>query len=181
MCVWCAQWCSLGPFTPSARPHTPTGSVYSVQTAPAWATFTAKPKLGNLTDANIVVPTVAGPVAVNATPETTSVVVPPNTMATICVRGGALTLDGASVDDATISGAHACARAGSGAGGRLSKGSWERGRRTRVRTPKHWEATSCWLRGTGLKYYDGHARAGCKRGNGGRGWVASDATDPLPP
>ncbi|KAH8076945.1 hypothetical protein JL720_10243 [Aureococcus anophagefferens] len=59
------------------------------QTAPAWRNFTVKPKLGNLTFANGVVPTLAGPVAVNATPTATAVVVPPNSRATVCVANAA--------------------------------------------------------------------------------------------
>ena len=79
------------------------------QTAPAWRNFTVKPKLGNLTFANGVVPTVAGPVAVNATPAATAVVVPPNSRATVCVANAArVLLDGVAVD-AVASGAHACA------------------------------------------------------------------------
>ena len=89
------------------------------QTAPAWKTFTVKPRLANLTFVNLVVPTIAGPVAVNATPNATAVVVPPNTKATVCVRGASrLLLDGVRVADALASGAHACATGvGSGAGG----------------------------------------------------------------
>ena len=86
------------------------------QTAPAWATYTVKPKLGNLTFANILVPTSAGPIAVNATPSSTIVSVPPNTRAEICVRGVAATLDGIAVD-AHISNGYACVGAGNGADG----------------------------------------------------------------
>ena len=69
------------------------------QTAPAWSTFTVKPRLAKLQFANITVPTLRGPIVVTATPTTLSVAVPCNTQATLCLpairrENGAFNIDG---------------------------------------------------------------------------------------
>ena len=106
------------------------------QTAPAWRSFTVKPKLGTLTHASIVVPTISGHINVTATPTTLAVNVPCNTAARLCfprsqqdtVRRGAvptvpvstaLALDDVVVDS-IFEGGHVCTRAlvGCGANGR---------------------------------------------------------------
>jgi len=55
------------------------------QTAPGFATFTVKPKLGSLTHANVVVPTIRGHIEVDAAPGSLKVVVPCNTKANLCL------------------------------------------------------------------------------------------------
>jgi hypothetical protein len=75
------------------------------QTAPAWATFTVRPRLAQLQFANVTVPTIRGPIVVAARPNWLSVAVPCNTHAKLCVfRGG-----GAEVDDHAGGGAQGAA------------------------------------------------------------------------
>ena len=90
------------------------------QTAPGWATFTVKPKLGSLQHASITVPTLRGYINVTAPAEGgLSVGVPCNSFATLCIprRAGealltelshALLLDGSEVQAASMGG-HLCA------------------------------------------------------------------------
>lgn len=98
------------------------------QTAPGFATFTIKPKLGSLTHAAITVPSLRGYINVTAGPSTLEVGVPCNTAATLCVpRSTAdagvrftpashrLLLDGAAVV-AVADGGHLCAAAPIGCG-----------------------------------------------------------------
>jgi hypothetical protein len=54
-------------------------------TAPGWATFTVKPKLGSLKDAAVKVPTLRGFIDVVAKPSVVEVGVPCNTAATLCL------------------------------------------------------------------------------------------------
>ena len=99
------------------------------QTAPGFATFTVKPKLGSLAHATITVPTLRGYINVTATPTTVEVGVPCNTRASLCLprssAGARLTLeshvllvDGAAVE-AVLQGEHLCAarELGCGMGG----------------------------------------------------------------
>ena len=102
------------------------------QTAPAWRSFTVKPKLGTLTHAAIVVPTISGYINVTATPTTLAVNVPCNTAARLCVprsqmdtvkRGAALNVPVSTVlvlDDVVVDsifeGGHLCTRALVGCG-----------------------------------------------------------------
>ena len=75
------------------------------QTAPAWATFTVKPRLGDhLTTANMTVPTIRGPIVVAARPGWLSVEVPCNTRAKLCVQQQRKdpTGDGGGVDAAAV-------------------------------------------------------------------------------
>ena len=89
------------------------------QTAPAFATFTVKPKLGALDHASISVPTIRGPVNVTAhAAGALDVHVPCGALATLCLprsardsssaAATALLLDGAAVP-AVASGGHLCA------------------------------------------------------------------------
>ena len=90
------------------------------QTAPGWATFTVKPKLGDLEHGSITVPTLRGYINVTAKPGAVEVGVPCNTMATLCLPRSAqdrvlytpqshqLVLDGTAVP-AVASGGHLCA------------------------------------------------------------------------
>lgn len=55
------------------------------QTAPAWANFTMKPKLGGLTHATITVPTLTGYINATATPTRLEVNVPCNSAAKLCL------------------------------------------------------------------------------------------------
>ena len=111
------------------------------QTAPGWATFTVRPKLGGLTHAALTVPTLRGPINVTAAPGALAVHVPCNCAARLCLPrsahdGGALLtpsttrllLDGAEVP-AVVRGGHLCASRtlGCGQGGaprRLSAQPW---------------------------------------------------------
>ena len=105
------------------------------QTAPAWRSFTVKPKLGTLAHAAIVVPTISGYINVTATPTTLAVNVPCNTVARLCLprsqmdsarRGVVLSvpvsmvlmLDDVVVDS-SVEGGHLCTRelVGCGANG----------------------------------------------------------------
>ena len=54
-------------------------------TAPGWATFTVKPKLGSLEHASVTVPTLRGSIDVDAKPSVVEVGVPCNTAATLCL------------------------------------------------------------------------------------------------
>merc|ERR1712217_187620 len=101
------------------------------QTAPAFAKFTVKPKIGSLKHASITVPTLRGYINVTAAPGAIEVGVPCNTLATLCIPRSAsdanfglspathrLILDDKDVD-AVLSGAHLCAEStvSCGAGG----------------------------------------------------------------
>eukprot|EP01050_Picozoa_sp_SAG11_P012695 SAG11_NODE_1429_length_4936_cov_5.029539_1_plen_144_part_00 len=101
------------------------------QTAPAWAAFTIKPKLGSLQHASATVPTIRGFINVTAKPGSVEVGVPCSAEATLCVPRSAhdqgvlfspkshqLLLDGAEVD-AVVAGGHLCASEplGCGVGG----------------------------------------------------------------
>ena len=55
------------------------------QTAPGWANFTMKPKLGGLQHANITVPTLTGYISASATPTRLEVNVPCNSVAKLCL------------------------------------------------------------------------------------------------
>ena len=55
------------------------------QTAPGFATFIIKPKLGSLTHAAITVPTLRGYINVTATPGNVAVHVPCNSVASLCL------------------------------------------------------------------------------------------------
>ena len=97
------------------------------QTAPAFATFLVKPKLGSLTYANLTMPTIRGFITVSATPGAVNVSVPCNSRATLCVprsaadaglftpRTHALLLDGDEAP-AVASGRHLCLAAAVGCG-----------------------------------------------------------------
>jgi hypothetical protein len=90
------------------------------QTAPAFGTFTIKPKLGSLQHASISVPTIRGPVNVTAAAGVLDVHVPCGALATLCLPRSArdsvsrvapptsLLLDGSEVP-AVASGGHLCA------------------------------------------------------------------------
>ena len=91
------------------------------QTAPAWANFTVKPKIGSLKHATATVPTIRGFINVTARPGAVEVGVPCNTHAILCVprsaqeRGALFTpashqllLDGHEVL-AIAAGGHLCA------------------------------------------------------------------------
>ena len=96
------------------------GIVGVKQTAVAWATFTVKPLLASLKFVNATVPTIRGPIVVEATPSRLSVSVPCNTFATLCVqqhqrspnevagKGASLVLDGVAIDAARME-QHLCA------------------------------------------------------------------------
>ena len=98
-------------------------------TAPGFATFTVKPKLGSLQHATIKVPTLHGFICVAATPETLSVNVPCNTWAHLCLMAPAelrqrpsqvakLRIDGVVVNDVVQEGTHVCSMAPVGCGPR---------------------------------------------------------------
>jgi hypothetical protein len=55
------------------------------QTAPGYATFTVKPKLGGLLHASITVPTIKGLINITAAPDVVQVGVPCNTIAVLCM------------------------------------------------------------------------------------------------
>ena len=94
-----------------------------VQTAPAFGSFTVKPRIGSLKHASITVPTLRGPILVNATHSHTSVTVPCGAMALLCVEHGldvhaladgqapsTVRLDGAVVAAVLDGPRHACAK-----------------------------------------------------------------------
>ena len=94
------------------------------QTAPGWASFTVKPKLGGLSHANAVVPTIRGYINVSAKPSALEVRVPCNSVATLCLprtahdtapRKTRLLLDGVEIPSATHGG-HLCGVHGVGCG-----------------------------------------------------------------
>jgi len=108
------------------------------QTAPAWGSFTMKPKLGSLTTAKIIVPAITGYIHATATPKSLSVRVPCNSAATLCLPRSAadtaarrsaagnnndaplqatLTLDGAEVLG-YVDGGHLCTNTPVGCGTR---------------------------------------------------------------
>jgi hypothetical protein len=99
-------------------------------TAPGWASFTVKPKLGGLKDAALTVPTIRGYINIKATPGAVAVGVPCNTAAVLCLPRSAsdsglyatathrLLLDGDEVAAVDAGGHLCCAEAlGCGAGG----------------------------------------------------------------
>jgi len=103
------------------------------QTAPAFGSFTVKPRIGSLTKASIRVPTLRGPIAVDANKTHTVVGVPCGSTARLCLAHhmdvtdtagiGRLTLllDGMGVSGERltldVAGRHLCAEAvGCGAG-----------------------------------------------------------------
>ena len=101
------------------------------QTAPGYAEFTVKPKLGGLAHGSITVPTIRGYINVTASAGSVDVEVPCNAAATLCLPRSArdngvlyttathhLLLDGAKVN-AVTRGKHLCGAApvGCGAGG----------------------------------------------------------------
>jgi hypothetical protein len=87
---------------------------------PAWATFLVKPKLGPLSFASGLVPTIRGFVNVTATPGSLDVSVPCNAAALLCLPRAtadpapftpdafALLLDGKEVLGAVFQGGHLC-------------------------------------------------------------------------
>jgi hypothetical protein len=102
------------------------------QTAPAWAAFTVKPRLGGVAAAALTLPTLRGPIHVNASAGATAVRAPCGTLALLCAPlpragggggggGGALRvlLDGEDVTGrAALSPFHACVEGvGCGAAG----------------------------------------------------------------
>jgi len=96
------------------------------QTAPAWAAFTVKPRLGGVAAASLTLPTLRGPIQVNASARATAVRAPCGTLAVLCAplpRGGGgaarLLLDGEDVTGrAVLSPFHACVEGvGCGAAG----------------------------------------------------------------
>lgn len=108
------------------------GGILGVQqTAPAFATFTVKPRIGTMSHASGRVPTLKGYIDVNATRAATRVAVPCNTEATLCVlhRAGSpaaaaaaastALLDGAAATGLRVEGPHLCTAVpvGCGAGG----------------------------------------------------------------
>ena len=101
------------------------------QTAPGFATFTVRPKLGGLAHAAITVPTLRGPITINATTlpqHTLAVTIPCNALATVCMphtttvsnKGRYLLLDGVRVEAVSAGAGHLCAAQsiGCGLGGR---------------------------------------------------------------
>jgi hypothetical protein len=90
------------------------------QTAPTWSNFTVAPRLGGLRFASLTVPTLRGPLVVDANATHTAVAVPCGTKARICARknGGAsaapgtapatLLLDGRPVASVSETGLHLC-------------------------------------------------------------------------
>ena len=102
------------------------------QTAPAFATFDVKPKLGGVASASVKVPTPHGSIVINATATSTAVDIPCNTRASLCAMvppqgqvanaGLQLALDGEILmaDAFRIDGNHACVdQVGCGAAGGL--------------------------------------------------------------
>jgi hypothetical protein len=99
------------------------------QTAPGFATFMVKPKIGSLTHASITVPTIRGYINVTAGSGSVEVGVPCNTLATLCLprssrdtmlytpRTTRLMLDGAEVESVVTDGGHMCAAQPVGCGG----------------------------------------------------------------
>ena len=99
------------------------------QTAPGFATFTVKPKLGSLAHASITVPTIRGYINVTAGPGSVNVDVPCNTLAQLCLprssrdemlytpRTTRLLLDGIEVPAFVTDGGHMCASEPVGCGG----------------------------------------------------------------
>ena len=95
------------------------------QTAPAWAAFTVKPRLGGVAAAALTLPTLRGPIHVNASAGATAVRAPCGTLALLCAplprAGGAVRvlLDGEDVTGrAALSPFHACVEGvGCGAAG----------------------------------------------------------------
>jgi hypothetical protein len=115
------------------------------QTAPAYATFEVRPRLGGLQHVEVTVPSPYGPIRVNATPGLTEVTVPCNTLASLCIAtpslGGqeqvlptpagtgaaALHLDGEAVsaEQIFIESRHACIhRVGCGVDGTPRRLGW---------------------------------------------------------
>ena len=100
------------------------------QTSPGFSTFTVRPRLGSMANASIKVPTLRGPVEVEANTTHTLVGVPCNTVAMLCVRHDAgsaeaaraiplrLLLDGVAVATPKFEHHHLCAgNVGCGVGG----------------------------------------------------------------
>ena len=54
------------------------------QTAPAWGAFTVKPRLGGVEAASLTLPTLRGPIQVNASAHATALQVPCGTLAVLC-------------------------------------------------------------------------------------------------
>ena len=106
------------------------GTVWGImgihQTSPAWATFTAKPKLGGLSHATATVPTLRGYITATATPQSLEINVPCNSAAKLCLprshsdtalrlagadhTASTLQLDGGDVESAVEDG-HLCTAA----------------------------------------------------------------------
>jgi len=97
------------------------------QTSAGWATFTVKPKLGGLTHASLLVPTIRGHINVTAAVGKVAVHVPCNSIAVLCLprsahdrafytpRSTRLLLDGAEVSS-EVRGGHLCASRALGCG-----------------------------------------------------------------
>lgn len=97
------------------------------QTAPGWANFTVRPRLGGLTHASLRVPTIRGFIDVTAAPGALAVDVPCNSLAQLCLPRSAhdgalltprttrLLLDGDEVPSA-VRGGHLCASRALGCG-----------------------------------------------------------------
>ena len=105
------------------------------QTAPGFARFTVKPRLGGLKSLTVKIPTPHGPIWVNATGSTVEVIVPCNTRASLCLQahdtaGWAkmrLALDGrvAAMERVGVQGAHTCAHeVGCGVAGAPRRLAW---------------------------------------------------------
>ncbi len=69
------------------------------QTAPAFANFTVKPRIGSLDRAVIRVPTLRGPIAVEANKTHTSVAVPCGAVARLCLAHGLDASDSDAIGD----------------------------------------------------------------------------------
>ena len=91
------------------------------QTAPAYATFEVRPRLGGLQHVAVTVPSPYGPIRVNATPSLVECTIPCNTVATLCIatlpsftseldvgERAALHLDGEVISEVTMETRHAC-------------------------------------------------------------------------
>ena len=95
------------------------------QTAPAWAAFTVRPRLGGLARASITLPTLRGPISVEANASATALRAPCGSEALLCAplpaggRAAQALLDGEDVSGRVlVAGGHACvARVGCGAAG----------------------------------------------------------------
>jgi hypothetical protein len=98
------------------------------QSAPGYATFTVKPKLGGLEHASITVPSLKGLINITAAPDVVQVGVPCNTIAVLCMpynraylrsyqhtSDWRLLLDGAAVEK-IFSAGHLCTARGVGCG-----------------------------------------------------------------